>query len=200
MNAAGAASFRKDGQCVQIQKEDNSLTEGAPSSRQRDLIMALCGHHASIYYGDGRAREVGERRGVGRGAPAARRREEVIGWRRGRGRGGKIRGTSGVRGHVGGRAVAARAASPSLPPRPAGIDRSGSERAGERDGCMIGWEGWWTTHGVSSAPPPPAPGGPTDRWRSPCRTYEDERTFVADTGAPSSSIDHPTPARRGPQS
>ena len=61
-----------------LQKEDNTLTEGAPSSQQqqqqqqqRDLIMALCGHHASIYYGE----EVGERIGGRTGRYGTRRHD-----------------------------------------------------------------------------------------------------------------------------
>jgi hypothetical protein len=81
----------------------------------------------------------------------ARRRGWGLG---GGGRGGKIRGASGARGHVEHRAVAARASSP-LPCRRA--HRSGRERA---RGLLHDWAG--LDHGVSSAaaPPPPPPPGP----------------------------------------
>ena len=72
------------GNLLRLQKGDNTLTEGAPSSQQRDLIMALCGHHASIYYGEerwgrGSGREDGALHGTRRHDDV---REEVIGWRR----------------------------------------------------------------------------------------------------------------------
>ena len=111
--------------------------------------------------------------------------------------GGKIRGTSGVRGHVGRRAVAARAASPSLPPRlarRASIDPGASDQ----NGCVIG-RGAWTTESLVGSAAPRRRGPPTDRWRSPCRrTYESERTFAADAArAPSirgSTVSDPGPA------
>ena len=58
MNEGAASSSGRMCNVFRLQKEDNTLTEGAPSSQQqlqqqqRDLIMALCGHHASIYYGE----------------------------------------------------------------------------------------------------------------------------------------------------